>query len=315
MTMTEHETASRLPAAGDGRRPHARRWRARFVIGVLLAAAAIACGRGGQPATANLPPPQRIVSLVPAVTEMLFAIGAGPKVIAVSSFDHWPPAVNDLTKVGGLLDPDIERIISIKPDLLVADASQAEVIAKAKSAGIRLYPYSLGGLDNLGKTMRDLGAVTGVGPQADAAAASVDARLASIRRRVAGLTRPKTLLVFGREPGALRSIDVSGGVGFLHDIVQLAGGDNVFGRENREWVRVSVENIIATAPEVIIELHYGYHLTPARLRTEMEAWSRLPVVPAVRNHRVYLFEGDQFVVPGPRLVDAATDIAAVIHPK
>jgi iron complex transport system substrate-binding protein len=270
----------------------------------------------------RLPPPgarrlrarQRVVSLVPAVTEMLFAIGAGPRVVAVSSFDHWPPEVNKLTRVGGLLDPDIERIISLRPDLLIVDGSQAEVMAKAKSAGIPLYPYTLGGLDNLGRTMRELGRVVGTPDKGETAAGEVDRRLDAIRKRVAGLARRKTLLVFGREPGALRAIDVSGGVGFLHDIVELSGGENVFGREKREWVRVSVENIVAAAPEVIIELHYGYFLTPARLRTEMAVWNTLSTLPAVRNHRVHLFEGDKFVVPGPRLVDAAAEIAAVIHP-
>jgi iron complex transport system substrate-binding protein len=272
-----------------------------------------ACGRATPPPRTELPP-ARIVSLVPAVTEMLFAVGAGPRVVAVSSFDHWPPEVASLTRVGGLLDPDIERILSLKPDLLVADASQAEVIAKAKAAGIRLYPYTLGGLENLGRTMRELGRIVGTVDQAETAATAVDRRLDAIRSRVAGRPRPKTLLVFGRQPGALRSIDVSGGAGFLHDIVQLAGGENVFGREKREWVRVSVENVVAAAPEVIIELHYGYYLTSQRLKTEMDVWNTLTTVPAVRNRRVHLFEGDKFVVPGPRLVEAAADIAAVIHP-
>jgi iron complex transport system substrate-binding protein len=272
------------------------------------------CRGGGEPAREKAAPPARIVSLVPAVTEMLFAIGAGPRVVAVSSFDHWPPEVANLTKVGGLLDPDIERIISLHPDLLVADASQAEVIAKAKTASIRVYSYTLGGLENLGKTMRELGEVVGTEQQAGAAASEVERRLASIRQRASGLPRPRVLLVFGREPGALKSIDVTGGVGFLHDIVELAGGQNVFGREKREWVRVSVENILAAAPDVIIELHYGYYLTPARLRTEQAVWATLTTLPAVRNGRVYLFEGDRFVVPGPRLVEAAVDIAKVIHP-
>jgi iron complex transport system substrate-binding protein len=285
-------------------------------LSLLLAGSLVAlgaCGRGAPPPRTELPP-ARIVSLVPAVTEMLFAVGAGPRVVAVSSFDHWPPEVANLTRVGGLLDPDIERILSLKPDLLVADASQAEVIAKAKAAGIRLYPYTLGGIENLGRTMRELGSIVGTVDQAEAAATAIDQRLDAIRKRVVNLPRPRTLLVFGRQPGALRAIDVSGGVGFLHDIVQLSGGENVFGREKREWVRVSVENVVAAAPEVIIELHYGYYLTSQRLRTEMAVWRTLTTVPAVRNHRVHLFEGDKFVVPGPRLVEAAAEIAAVIHP-
>jgi iron complex transport system substrate-binding protein len=232
----------------------------------------------------------------------------------VSSFDHWPPEVEPLTKVGGLLDPDIEKIISLRPDLLVVDGAQAEVIAKAQSAGIRVYPYRLGGLDNLTRTMRELGRIAGMESQAEAAARRVEQRLDAVRVRVAGRPRPKTLLVFGREPGALRAIDVSGGIGFLHDIVQLAGGDNVFGNEKREWVRVSVETILAAAPEVVVELHYGYHITPARLRTEMAVWRTLAALPAVRTNRIYLLEGDKYVVPGPRVVEAAEEIAAVMQP-
>lgn len=281
---------------------------------VLVAATLVSCGRGNQPAQA-VPPPARIISIVPAVTEMLFAIGAGPRVVAVSSFDNWPPEVQNITRVGGLLDPDIEKIISLRPDLLVLDGSQAEVIAKAQAAGIRVYPYRLGGLDNVTRTMRELGRVVGTESQAEAAARGVEQRLDAIRQRVAGKPRPRTLLVFGREAGALRAIDVSGGVGFLHDIVQLAGGENVFGSEQREWVRVSVETILAAAPEVVIELHYGYHLTPARLRTEAAVWKRLSALPAVRANRVYLLEGDKYVVPGPRVVEAAEEIAAVIHPR
>ena len=283
-------------------------------VGLSLAlVAVVACNRG-EPTPKELPPPARIVSIVPAVTEMLFAIGAGPRVVAVSSFDHWPPEVAKLTKVGGLLDPDVERIISLRPDLLVLDGSQEEVITKAKAAGIRTFPYRLGGLDNVAKTMRELGRIVGTPGEAEAVAAALEQRLEGVRQRVANEPRRRTLLIFGREAGALRAIDVSGGVGFLHDIVQLGGGDNVFGGENREWVRVSVETIIAAAPEVVVELHYGYHLTPARLRTELAVWGKLQALPAVREKRVHLLEGDKFVVPGPRVVEAAEEIAAAIHP-
>jgi iron complex transport system substrate-binding protein len=242
-------------------------------------------------------------------------IGDSDPQVAVSSFDHWPPEAEKLTKVGGLLDPDLERIISLRPDLVVVDASQAELIEKIKGAGIRVFPYSLGGLDNLTRTMRELGKVVGTERQAEAAASAVERRLDAIRKRVANLRRPRTLLIFGREEGAMRAIDVSGGVGFLNDIVELAGGENVFGSEQREWVRVSVESILAAAPDVVIELHYGYYLTPARLRKEAAVWKTLPTLPAVRNNRVHLLEGDKYVVPGPRVVEAAEQIAKLIHPQ
>lgn len=283
------------------------------LLSLVLAVVLAGC-REAEPAKVVGPPPTRVVSLVPAVTEMLFAIGGGPRVVAVSSFDNWPKEAAALPKVGGLLDPDTERIISLRPDLVIVEGSQAEVMAKVQTAGIRTYSYKSGSLANVTKTMRELGTILGIESQASAAAGAIDQRLEAIRQRAEGRPRPKALLVFGREQGAMRAIDVSGGLGFLHDIVQLAGGDNVFGSERREWLRVSLETILVAAPDVVIELHYGYYLTPARLRQEMAVWDGLSTLPAVRRGRVHLLEGEKFVVPGPRIVDAAEEIAAVIHP-
>jgi iron complex transport system substrate-binding protein len=258
---------------------------------------------------------RRIVSIVPAVTEMLFAIGAGPNVVAVTSFDTWPAEVARLPKVGALLDPDIERIILLRPDLVIVYGAESELRTKLSRAGIRTYPYVMGGLANLTKTMRELGRQVGQVAGADAAAAAIDARFDAIRHRVAGRPRPRTLLVFGREPGALRAIDASGGVGFLSDMVELAGGENVFGSVKRESVRVGTEEIFAARPEIIIDLHYGRELAPEQIDRERAAWKSLAAVPAVREGKVALLVGNQFVVPGPRLVDAAEAIADVIHPQ
>jgi iron complex transport system substrate-binding protein len=267
----------------------------------------------GTPARAPAPA-RRIVSIVPAVTEMLFAIGAGPQVIAVSSFDNWPPEVRPLPRVGALLDPDVERILRLRPDLVIVYGTQSELETKLQRAGIRTFPYVLGGLDNLMATIRRLGPIVGRAAEAEREASALQARFDAIKARVAGRRRPRTLLVFGREPGTLRAIDASGGVGFLSDIVALAGGDNVFGSEKRESVRVSTESILAAAPEVIIDIHYGRALGPQEIDRERAAWKTLPAVPAVRMGRVALLVGDEFVVPGPRLADAAEAIADIIHP-
>ena len=119
---------------------------------------------------------------------------------------------------------------------------------------------------------------------------------------MAGQPRPKTLLIFGREPGALRQINASGGYGFLHDVLELAGGSDVLNDLKRQSVTISTEMILTRAPEVIIELHYGDSLSTTNLEQERRVWNALPSVPAVRNNRVYLLTGDEFVVPGPRIV-------------
>ena len=258
--------------------------------------------------------PRRIISLVPAVTEMLFAIGAGDRVIAVSSFDHYPPAVEGRQRVGGLLDPDVERIITLRPDLAIVAKAQEDLIAKLNQAGIPAYVYSIGGVDQVMRTLREVGRATGLESSANAEAARLQAELEAIRNRVAGEPRPRTLLIFGREPGALRAIDASGGVGFLHDLMEIAGGNDVFGNEKRESLRVSTEGIIAAAPDVILELHYGASLATTQLAAERAVWNILPAVPAVRTGRVYLFGGDEFVIPGMRMVSAAEAFAEAIHP-
>jgi iron complex transport system substrate-binding protein len=245
---------------------------------------------------------------------MLFAMGAGDRIAGVGNYDRFPPDVARLPKVGGLLDPDVERVISLKPDLVIVYDTQADLKRQLERAGIPIFPYIHRDLRDITQTMRALGRRIGITVEADAAASRVEAQLDAIRARVAGRPKPKTLLVFGREPGALRRINASGGYGFLHDLLELAGGADVLGDLNRQSVDMSTEMILTRAPEVILELHYGNSLKPERFDAERRVWNVLPSVPAVRNNRIFLLGGDEFVVPGPRIVLAADRFARALHP-
>jgi iron complex transport system substrate-binding protein len=258
---------------------------------------------------------RRIVSLVPATTEMLFAMGAGDRLVAVGSYDRFPPEVERLPRAGGLLDPNLERVLSLKPDLVIVYDTQVDFRRQLERAGIAMFNYVHRGLPDITETMRALGVRIGSAQAADAAASRLEQQLAAIRSRVAGRPRPKTLLVFGREPGTLRGVDASGGYGFLHDLLELAGGSDVLADLNRQSVSMSTEMILARAPEVILELHYGNSLPRERIDAERRVWSALPAVPAVKNGRVYLLSGDEFVVPGPRIVLAAEQFARALHPE
>ncbi|MGE3276959.1 MAG: ABC transporter substrate-binding protein [Vicinamibacterales bacterium] len=257
--------------------------------------------------------PTRVVSLVPALTEMLFEIGAGPQVVAVSSYDEDPPEVKQLPRVGALLDPDTERILSLRPDLVVTYGSQDDLKTQLTRAGIAFYDYRHGGLDTVLETIRGLGARVGHAAGAEGLASRIEARIAAVRRAVAGRPRPRVLLVFGREPGSLRNIYASGGKGFLHDMLVAAGGDDVFADVERESVQVSTEQILARRPDVILELRST--MTPqGSVEKEIAAWARLASVPAVRDHRVYVLTGKTLVVPGPRVAEGVERMAAVLHP-
>jgi iron complex transport system substrate-binding protein len=254
--------------------------------------------------------PTRIISVVPAATEILFALGAGPRVVAVSSFDHDPPEVDRLPRVGALLDPDVERIISLRPDLIVLYGSQHDLAGQMQRAGIPQFAFVHGGLADVLTTITALGARTDTSDAAAKLVASIRAQLDAIRARVAGKVRPRTLLVFGREPGAIRNLYASGGVGFLHDMLEIAGGDDVFGDIARESVQASSETLIARAPDVIVEIRAADEAGAGA-----SAWDALSSIPAVRNHRILVLSGTEMVTAGPRIGLATERLARAIHPE
>ncbi len=258
--------------------------------------------------------PERIISIVPSLTETLFAIGAGPEVVGVGSFDTHPSEVATRPRVGGLLDPDMERIFALRPDLVVLHASQQDQIQQLTRAAIPVFSYAHGGLADTLSVIRQLGARTGHTSDAERVAGAIEAQLDTLRARIGRRTRPRVLLVFGREPRSLRNIYASGGFGFLHDMLEAAGGDNVFADVRRESVQLTSEAILTAAPDVIIELTYDERMTPDNQAAEVAVWNRLPTIPAVRNGRVYLLLGNQFVVPGPRMAEATAAIARALHP-
>jgi iron complex transport system substrate-binding protein len=258
--------------------------------------------------------PRRIVSLIPAVTEMIFAMGGGSRLVGVSSYDRVPPEVVRVERVGGLFDPNVERILSLKPDLVVVYDTQAELKQRLNRAGIPFYAYEHRALADVMVTIRAIGARIGLPGEAAALASSMERDIQAVRTRVARLPRLRTMLVFGREPSSLRNITASGGYGFLHDMLQAAGGDNVFADILRQSVTVSTEMVLARRPDVIIELHYGESVKPPDIALELQAWDVLQSVPAIRNRRVHLLVGDEFVVPGPRLVEGIRRLAVTVHP-
>jgi cobalamin transport system substrate-binding protein len=279
------------------------------VLAVLVVVAVSVVGRAQAGAHAMAAAsPQRIISLIPSVTEMLFAIGAGPRVVGVSSFDRYPPDVQSRTKVGGLIDPGVERILSLRPDLVVVYGTQSDLRSQLERARIPIFLYQHAGLSDVTATIRAIGVRVGREAPAASLAADIENRIAQVRRRVAGRSRPRTLLVFGRDNETLRGIYASGGVGFLHDMLDVAGGIDVFADLKRQSVQATSEIILARAPEVILEVRDG---SGSR---NLAAWDVLASVPAVRTRRVYLVAGDEMITPGPRVAAAIERMAAVLHP-
>lgn len=255
--------------------------------------------------------PQRIISIIPSTTEMLFAMGAGARVVGVGNFDRYPPEALTRAKVGGLIDPDVERIIALKPDLVVVYGTQDDLRTQLERARIPMFLYQHAGLPDITTTIRQLGARIGNTKESAALADRIEAEIADVKTRIAGRPRPRTLLVFGRDAETLRGIYASGAVGFLHDMLVAAGGTNVFADVQRQSIQTTSELAVARAPEVIVEI--GVDTASASSRN-LRAWESLPSIPAVRNRRIYQLRGDGMMNPGPRISASVRRMAEVLHP-
>lgn len=240
-------------------------------------------------------------------------MGAGDRVIAVGTYDTYPPAeVKKLPKVGALIDPNVEQILQMRPDLVVVYGTQTEFKRRLERANIPYYSYEHRGMSDIFSTIRSLATRVGMASAGEALASRIERDLAAIRAKVASRPHPKTLLVFEREPGMLRNISASGGSGFLHDMLEAAGGVDVLGDIRRQSVEMSTEMVLARAPEVIIELRYAKDSINDK---DISVWNRLGAVPAVKHRHVMVLTGEEFVVPGPRVAEATQRMAAALHPE
>ena len=243
--------------------------------------------------------PQRVVSLVPGGTQTLLALGAGSLLVGASRYDELPAALADVARVGALLDADLEGILALRPDLVIVDPAQASLAARLHAAGIATYAYNTGTLADVRRHILQLGDRLGRAPVAQRTAAAWDARLQRLRARFTHPRAPAVLLVFGRRRGGFGELWVCGGVGFLHELLEAAGGRNVWRAVARPSFKAGLEATLRRVPDVVVELRLQEEaVRPAQLTAE---WRSLPGY----AHVAVVVVGERWVgVPGPRVLDA-----------
>jgi iron complex transport system substrate-binding protein len=252
--------------------------------------------------------PQRIISLAPNVTELLFALGLGDRVIGVTTYCDFPPEAKTKEKVGDTLQPNLERLIALKPDLVViTTASQVERLAQQlDQLGIPLYVTNPRTVRDVAISLRHLGEATGATTQAETLAASLEQRIAAVERRVATQPKPRVLFVLQLAP-----LITAGRNTFLNDLITRAGGVSISGEESADYPQFSREAVIARAPEIIIAP--AFHGEGAI--SESALAQAFPTTPAVRNHRLVRINPDLTSRPGPRLVEGLEQLAQALHPE
>jgi iron complex transport system substrate-binding protein len=271
----------------------------------------------GQAAASRAVAPTRIVSTSPSITETLFALGLGNRVIAVSQFCRFPPEVLKLPKIGTFLKPDLERIITLKPDLVVVGEQSADLSRRLGAAQVPFIAVPSGRLADVTTSMLRIGAAAGIASHARDVAGGVERRLEGVRQRRGLTVRPKVLLILGRNPETLTGMIAVGRDTYLNDLITIAGGINVLDDPaSPQYPSVSLENILHLDPDVIvdmIDMSAAADVRARRAEASRGLWQDFRTISAVRHGRVEAAAVDALVVPGPRVVDAAEWLAGVLR--
>ena len=262
--------------------------------------------------------PARIISTLPSITETLFALGLGDRVVAVSQHCRYPPQVVALPKVGTFVKPDLERIITLKADLVViSDRAAGDFADRLGAVQIPFVAVPSRTLSDVTLAIRRIGAAAGIESHAQAVAKGIERRLDDIRRRSDANPRPRVLLILGRNPQALTGMVAVGRDSYLNELITIAGGINVLDEPGvASYPRISLENVLHLMPDVIVDVIDMSATAAVRARradASRELWRRLRTIPAVRNGRVYADAIDALVVPGPRVVDTAVWLADLLQ--
>ena len=299
----------------------ARRGRVRRGLALLLLAlivAALGVGARVSPAAevtdmlgrrVRIPDhPARIVSLAPSITETVFVLGEGDRLIGVTDYCDYPPEATRKAHIGGISNPNFEAILALRPDLVIAtsESNYAEHVERLVSLGLPVYVVRPVDWETVLDSIERIGDILGRDAVGRARVTAMRQEADAIGRAVAGLPRPRVLYVVWPNPLIAPGRDT-----LINDLIRRAGGDSVTGDEPLLYPRLSLETVVERRPDRIIVGRHGQETVEELLR----GWERLGSVTAVREGRVYGVDGNLVHRPGPRMVEALRALARVIHPE
>lgn len=254
--------------------------------------------------------PERIVSLAPSNTEILFALGLGDKVVGVTDYCDYPEEVKTIDKVGGYSEPNIEKIISLKPDLILATEIHQKPVEELEKLGVTSVVVEPENFDEVFASIEIIGKATGRHNEAEALVNDLKARVKKMEDMVANIPedeRPKVLYELWHSP-----ITTAGPGTFVDDIIQRAGGDNIAKDANKEYPQYSQEMIVAKNPDIIIFSHHGTTGATVEDILQRPGWNSIN---AVKNKKVYYVDENLVQRTTPRLVDGLEEFLKIIHPE
>jgi iron complex transport system substrate-binding protein len=251
--------------------------------------------------------PKRVVSLAPSVTETVFALGFGARLVGVTNYCDYPPEARNLPKIGDFISPNVEAIMAKKPDLVigVSGATDPQKANEMKRLGLKVVLLSLSSLREILNSMKSIAGLLGSEDAGTKLVSKITAQVEEVEKRVRPAPARRVLLLVG-----VRPLIAVGGKNFIDELVTLAGGINIAGGAGQPWLNLPDEYVVAKAPQVIIEAGMG-----SEQDESVKRWADLKSIPAVREKRIYTYPSDKILRPGPRFGEALAELARLIHPE
>ena len=270
--------------------------------------------------TAQRPSPvpgdhQRIISLAPSITEILFALGLGDMVVGVTRYCDYPPEAADRMKVGGYFDVNYEAVIGAEPDLVILLEEHEQPRNNLARLDIKTLTVDHSNVAGILRSIQQIADRTGSAAGAREIVSDLQMRMGRIERQTAGMPRPRVMVAVGRnmESGVTGEVYVSGRDGFYDGLITMAGGVNAYDRSTLKFPALSAEGVARLNPDVILEMAPDID-DQSVARKILDQWRLIPGVDAVTDGRVHLFTEDYGVVPGPRFILLLEWMARAIQP-
>jgi len=268
----------------------------------------------GDPAPAEVRPARRIVSLAPSFTEILVAIGASDALVGIGRFDPEVPGRADLPRLGDSFSVGLETLLALEPDLVLVNSRSTADALRPAASQVEVVAPATDRMDDVLALIEDLGRRSGHVREAADLRRSIDGALAAARERAdaraaLGVRAPRVLVVVERRP-----LYVAGRTSFVADLLRAVGAENAVDDVDQPWPSLSEEAAVARAPDVILDASEGDNATPEGRAALLEAWSRFPSIPAVRDGRVLVIREDSIFRGGPRIPEALAKLEALLFP-
>jgi len=261
--------------------------------------------------------PQRIITLAPSITETAFALGLGDKIIAVTDYCDYPAATQDLPKVGGFVNPNLEAIVGLQPDLVILLAEHQNVIKQLQQLNIATFTVNNNTLAGIRTSIEQIGQRTGQQEQAETLNKTIQQKIQHIQTKTTGLARPKVMLAMGHSLGddQMRSVFIAGNNDFYNDLIYLAGGENAYQDSRLKVPSFSAEGLLKLNPDIIFDIFPDAHEHDYDLDQVKKQWQSLELITAVKNDQIHIIEQGYATIPGPRIFMLLEQMAPLIHPE